>query len=1102
MTCVVQRGEGNMQLARSGLVYPKAKFQSLFGQARPNVLRRDSSSNSHEELKQDNCRIQYSYMADKLSKSQCILLAVNYASESQIQALHQLVLLRTQELPPELVLRIVLTYLPGVTPPSQYTDLIAAVTAADPLDNDLSGSLDTTAVNGISSASADKRLRKLTLLPLSSPSWPTDAPDDTLTRFLCHRAYRIDQETGLITLVPDLVRPFLQQSEYLRLWFISVVLPLLRLQHEYFLDIEPAAKLTLEAFEKIDGYHGTDLLLSGAGAVQEDDSTSEAAGTIGRDLKGLVGPWLYGHTSRKRRRLNGHADSEPSTQENLSQDEDKTGHSWEHVNKWLVRNAAVDFQAVTSALDDWDGPIDVDLGGYANSAELMHDEERAYLERRYAQAAIACCYAVEANTEEVVRGAHGILSRLADLLDFVPPPDLATSVEQLPHVDGHMSEIHATDSLACLDPERLLDKKHALTEPTLAAYMLLQMLVYSAYQLLNLGHPTSITNVTKLRFFSEDEEQLQIVKKILHGLSQHGKRDEEQWMSDRAKLLWLWNWNIDPDEHAQRGSGPFGDIPKEALEKEILVAMLVTGNLHLVEKLYICNSDRRHRLSNEDLEEIILNEAMRCYDNASNGNKNRGNMKKADDITSFFLRLFPDSLAIARASALIQATHTMSFYSLTLQHGVPFQPVAIRASSDSLSLLELILEQNQNSYTKLDDLINIGRNLAVAAPEADINRPPPYQHRESKSDVAKQAERRVIYMCISAALSSGDFDTAYSYLTSRLQPTFELPEPTEQTESKPKQENDDVSWRAAFLAGRTASPSQAKSLEARIRRLEQRTELLSLALMLAPTSALTEILGVYRRVEEEMTALLAQQAEEEEEHDSMLDRQRAGQSTASVLPGGFGGGDVFDGRTFNQTTRTVGNFSRGYNSTESAQQKSRPTPRGEEEAPVGLFDLARGAASALGRNAFPLRTASGASSRSKETSTKVSPQQKQAPFTAQPSNATKSQTTNDDEGDDWGAWGEDDATAQPTNKEGDEEGEAWGWNEETTSPRPGSSGTGGWGASSFHSEGSGGERRSGERVRRRDMVANAVTGGLASGIGWVLGATPVEQQDKNRREGM
>lgn len=37
------------------------------------------------------------------------------------------------------------------------------------------------------------------------------------------------------------------------------------------------------------------------------------------------------------------------------------------------------------------------------------------------------------------------------------------------------------------------------------------------------------------------------------------------------------------------------------------------------------------------------------------------------------------------------------------------------------------------------------------------------------------------------------------------------------------------------------------------------------------------------------------------------------------------------------------------------------------------------------------------------------------------------------------------------------------------------------------------------RVRRRDMIANTVTGGLASGIGWMLGATPVDRSVEDRR---
>jgi hypothetical protein len=87
------------------------------------------------------------------------------------------------------------------------------------------------------------------------------------------------------------------------------------------------------------------------------------------------------------------------------------------------------------------------------------------------------------------------------------------------------------------------------------------------------------------------------------------------------------------------------------------------------------------------------------------------------------------------------------------------------------------------------------------------------------------------------------------------------------------------------------------------------------------------------------------------------------------------------------------------------------------EAPMGLFEVARGAAIALHKNAFPLRGA--------------------ADTSRIPAGA--------------GAAGSGDA-------------------ERSFSPDQG--------------EG---------RVRKRDMVSNMVTGGLASGIGWVLGAEPVNR---------
>lgn len=70
--------------------------------------------------------------------------------------------------------------------------------------------------------------------------------------------------------------------------------------------------------------------------------------------------------------------------------------------------------------------------------------------------------------------------------------------------------------------------------------------------------------------------------------------------------------------------------------------MLTRLDLNLIEKLYIRGTDKKHRLCNEDVEEAILQEALRCYDNASNGNRHRGNMKKADDMCDVCSRVFMD----------------------------------------------------------------------------------------------------------------------------------------------------------------------------------------------------------------------------------------------------------------------------------------------------------------------------------------------------------------------------------------------------------------------------------------------------------------------------
>lgn len=153
-------------------------------------------------------------------------------------------------------------------------------------------------------------------------------------------------------------------------------------------------------------------------------------------------------------------------------------------------------------------------------------------------------------------------------------------MQQLPRVDRHVELLHATNSTIFLEPDVLLAPDHPLTTPKLETYMLLQMFVYTAYQLAGLGHSISIVNVAKLRFFADEDEQLALLQKILHSLASNGKRDEQQWQFNYYKLMWLWNWNIEIDEGALRGAGVFGKIDKATIEKELLKVLIASGRKH------------------------------------------------------------------------------------------------------------------------------------------------------------------------------------------------------------------------------------------------------------------------------------------------------------------------------------------------------------------------------------------------------------------------------------------------------------------------------------------------------------------------------------------
>ena len=891
-----------------------------------------------------------------IARALTLLEAVRLTSEGDIPALQQLLLSGILE--SRLVLRVLLTFLPEGTDPDDYVGLLQNLPnepSSQTLDYSKHPKLD------IPDDEACGRVRKLHLMPLASPDHPLEKTD-ILTRFLIHQAYRIESNTGSLTDVVQLLEPFVDHSEVLRTWMISTLLPPLRFNYTYY--TQSKLPIQLDHLERAGEQGAIQELLSKAAVKNISDENIE----VGRDLRSLVGPWMYGETSRKRRKTS--HDREPArslhlnpSSETLKLQEDDVDSAWSYVNVWILDLGTRDFTRAVDVFAQWEGPTDVDYGDWGEHLEPLTPND---LTKEYAQAGLAVVYATERASMETIIGSHRIILKVAHLLNLDEPPDLKRSDEPFP--SGIPPQVFDSISQPQFLHNALLRPNSTLTVANEHSIALCNLVLCSVYKLLNLGNVKSIRDTMHLCLFGPEHEQMTELRKTLYTLKSE-KLDDKLWSSVRKQLLWLRDWERRPGSDTAEPRGVFSKISSADLETEILRAMLDGGSYTLAAEIYCGNGGSR--LSPERVESTALAAAFAFYDAASNGNRTRGGVRKASEIVSTFRGYFPNSEQFSQIAALLAATHSTSFYSLSLQHGIPFQPVNIRAYKDPMSLIGKILNQNPRSYTHLDDLQEIGQNLVAAGlshPESDRS------GSTSTEDAATNARRRITRMAIEAALAEDDFDTAYSYVVNRLTSASQT------TNEGATNIYDDISWRAAYAAGRHPMNDSDGSV---IRRLEQRMELLSQALLLAPPPTLSEILQTWQQFELDLTGLIAKDAAEEE----------AWEVRTSQVPGGFSASDL------------------------QTQQKARDPGRKaiQEEAPMGLFEVARGAASALSKNAFPLR----------------GPQK-----------------------------------AGALNMAG---------------ARSASIGSG---------EGSGsdgGDAEAAGRVRKRDMVSSMVTGGLASGIGWVIG---------------
>ncbi|KAK3308747.1 Sec39 domain-containing protein [Chaetomium strumarium] len=787
-----------------------------------------------------------------LSPAKLVLLAVHFAVSGDVASLATLAARHNTVLRKDLLLRILLTYLPETIPSSHYVDLIQNLESGTFPDT-ASQEVNVSSVEGLAEDDAAKRVRKLRLRPLRLPDAPVEEPEDALSLFLLRRAYNVDEEAGLLDELPALLLPFLDHSPCIRTLLVSTILPLLRRNCEYYPQ-EPIP-YALQGFQQLPDRVAVNLLLSQTGIRQGDLSL------VGRDLRGLIGPWL---SDGKRWKPRQDATGEPRGGEAVCP-------GWEEVLRWLTNHASKNWKVAVSAIQQWDGPSDADLSCW--DSVQWTDDQRDHLEQSYAQAALASAYLIPEASLEALDGAYSIVAKVARIRGLESVSPLASALAVLPPLTEQIPEdIMSARNVTCMRND-VTAPSNILTTPSDSSTVLLQALILSAHVLTKAGSPCTVRRAGELALLRDERDQKAEATKLIHYISNNGpKTDDQFWVRARNEILWLRDWGAE-DGWSPDGvpRGIFSQVKREFLEVEILKALLSNTRYSLATSMYEDAPDQP--LDKKPLQEAIYATALTAYDNASNPNRTRGGLKKCDDILKAFPKTVQRSDPQAkRIEALLQATHSLSDYRLVLKQGEPFSPIVLRVHTDPISIIGKILEQNPKSYTQLPDLLRLGE-LMVEAGLTAHNSTTPLSPSTTEDEPIQRAiaERRITAMCIDAALNEDDFETAYSYVVNRL--------PSLATTSTANNKNstapitDDYSWKAALQAGkyrrtaRTLPPTHlgTTSANADIRHLEQRIECLSAALRIAPASTLQEILNAFRRAEEELEAALREEEERENE---------------------------------------------------------------------------------------------------------------------------------------------------------------------------------------------------------------------------------------------
>ena len=485
------------------------------------------------------------------TSAKVVLLAVEYAKQSDVESLEQLATQHSTILETDLVLRILLSYLPETTPPKIYTGLLQRLGAGQLESHAQARILPVVAeVGDLTDEQAAKKVRKLRLRKLVGSGSQAGDANDTLTVFLSQRAYVLDEEAGMLSHVTDLLVPFVNHAPAIRTWLASIVIPLCRKTLEYYSESQQS---TLRDFQGLSDRAAVAYLLSNSGVGGTEN--------LGRDLRGLLAPWLYNQS----RWTSVIGEAENDSPECLG---------WEEFRGWLLLQGSKSWLVASEAVKQWDGPRDVDFG-VDHGLELPNFQLQ-HLEQGYVSVILASALSVAEPTVDALSAAWDMSNKARSLLGVQESDSLQHTAATLPESwSVAVENINSSMPVSTLR-NGLLDSQNVLTGPTEVATSFLQMLTLTAYIFTRLGISYTIRKAGDLILRKDARDQRVELGKFLRlAASQSSKSGDGYWARVRHEILWLHcpGSEVSPISESE-GTGAFGMIPIHDIEAELLKAMI------------------------------------------------------------------------------------------------------------------------------------------------------------------------------------------------------------------------------------------------------------------------------------------------------------------------------------------------------------------------------------------------------------------------------------------------------------------------------------------------------------------------------------------------